>query len=187
MDKVKGGRYIKVLLTLLLTWFYASITGFSPAVCRAAFMISIIATAQGFNRYTNIYNSIAVSLFFLLLFNPYLLVDVGFQLSYLAVLGIIYFQPKIYRWIKLDNWLLNQLWLMSSVSIAAQLVTFPLSVYYFHQFPNYFWLLIFNNSSGKYYSLWWNFIIARFTRFNFGVGSRVGSFKCDFTNESHTI
>ncbi|AFD07136.1 ComEC/Rec2 family competence protein [Solitalea canadensis] len=138
LDKVKGGRYIKVLLTLLLTWFYASITGFSPAVCRAAFMISIIATAQGFNRYTNIYNSIAVSLFFLLLFNPYLLVDVGFQLSYLAVLGIIYFQPKIYRWIKLDNWLLNQLWLMSSVSIAAQLVTFPLSVYYFHQFPNYF-------------------------------------------------
>lgn len=138
LNKIKGGRFIKVLLTLLFVWMYAAITGFLPSVCRAAFMISIIATAEGFNRYVNTYNSIAVSLFFLLLFNPYLLVDVGFQLSYLAVLGIIYFQPRIYHCINVENWLLRNSWVMISVSVAAQLVTFPLSVYYFHQFPNYF-------------------------------------------------
>lgn len=138
LNKVKGGRFIKVILVLLFIWAYATITGFSPAVCRAAFMISIIATAEGFNRYVNTYNSIAVSLFFLLLLNPYLLTDVGFQLSYLAVLGIIYFQPRIYHCINIDNWLLNNIWIITSVSVAAQIVTFPLSIYYFHQFPNYF-------------------------------------------------
>ncbi|MCO4291365.1 ComEC family competence protein [Solitalea sp. MAHUQ-68] len=138
LDRIKHGKLIKTILVLLLIWLYALITGMSPAVCRSAFMISVVAVAQGFNRYTNIYNTIAVSVFFLLLLDPYLLFDVGFQLSYIAVWGIIYFQPKIYKWFYTENKALNYLWTMTSVSISAQLATFPLSIYYFHQFPNYF-------------------------------------------------
>ncbi|POY36013.1 hypothetical protein C3K47_12480 [Solitalea longa] len=138
LNRFKRGKLIKTVLVLILIWLYALITGMSPAVCRSAFMISVVAVAEGTNRYTNIYNSIAVSVFFLLLLDPYLLFDVGFQLSYIAVWGIIYFQPKIYSWVYTENKLLNYVWSMTSVSLAAQLATFPLSIYYFHQFPNYF-------------------------------------------------
>ena len=66
--------------------------------------------------------------------------DVGFQLSYLAVIGIVYIQPKIYAWFEVENWLLDQIWTITSVSISAQIATFPLGLHYFHQFPNYFLL-----------------------------------------------
>ncbi|SMO46776.1 ComEC/Rec2 family competence protein [Solitalea koreensis] len=138
MERYRNGKIIKAVLVLALIWFYAMITGLSPAVCRSAFMISMVVIADGFNRYTNIYNTIAVSIFFLTLFNPYLLFDVGFELSYVAVLGIVYLQPQLYGLIVIKNKILDYFWIMTSVSIAAQVATFPLSIYYFHQFPNYF-------------------------------------------------
>ena len=64
--------------------------------------------------------------------------DVGFQLSYLAVVGIVFIQPKIYSWFDFDNKIINSIWAISTVSIAAQIATFPLGLHYFHQFPNYF-------------------------------------------------
>jgi competence protein ComEC len=85
-------------------------------------------------------NLLAVSAFALLLYNPYYLTDVGFQLSYLAVGGLIVFQPVLYKSLTFDNKWIDKLWSLCSVSIAAQLITFPLSVYYFHQFPVYFLL-----------------------------------------------
>jgi len=91
-------------------------------------------------RFTNIYNTLACSAFFFLCFNPYLIANVGFQLSYLAVLGIVYFQPRIYQIFKIDNSLGDNLWALMAVSIAAQLATLPLSWFYFHQFPVFFWL-----------------------------------------------
>jgi len=66
--------------------------------------------------------------------------QVGFQLSYAAVLGIVYLQPKLYNLFRPPNWLLDKIWAITAVSIAAQLATFPLGMYYFHQFPNYFLL-----------------------------------------------
>ena len=66
--------------------------------------------------------------------------QVGFQLSYLAVLGIVYLQPKIYTLYKSNNWILEKTWAITAVSISAQIATFPLGMYYFHQFPNYFLL-----------------------------------------------
>ncbi len=139
-NKVKYGNIIKAILLILLLWFYASLTGLSPSVLRAATMFSFIIIAKAYNRYTNIYNTLAASAFLLLLINPYLIMKVGFQLSYLAVIGIVYIQPKIYNWFEVDNWLLNQIWTITSVSIAAQIATFPLGLHYFHQFPNYFLL-----------------------------------------------
>jgi len=139
-DKIKYGKIIKAMLLLLLLWFYASLTGLSPSVLRSAAMFSFIIIAKAFNRNTNIYNTLAASAFFLLLFNPFLIMDVGFQLSYIAVIGIVYIQPMIYNWMEVRIWFLDQVWTITSVSIAAQIATFPLGLYYFHQFPNYFLL-----------------------------------------------
>jgi competence protein ComEC len=139
-DKIKYGAIIKAAVLLLLLWFYATLTGLSPSVLRSAAMFSFIIVAKAFDRNTNIYNTLAVSAFFLFLFNPYLIMDVGFQLSYIAVIGIVYIQPKIYNWFEVKNWLLDQVWTITAVSIAAQIATFPLGLHYFHQFPNYFLL-----------------------------------------------
>jgi len=139
-DKFKHGTIIKAIVLILCLWLYATITGLSPSVLRAATMFSFIIIGKSFKRYTNIYNTLAASAFLLLLINPYIIMEVGFQLSYLAVLGIVAIQPKIYDWIEFDNRLLDQIWSISSVSIAAQIATFPLGLHYFHQFPNYFLL-----------------------------------------------
>lgn len=140
LDKVQHGNIIKAAILIVLLWLYAALTGLSPSVLRAGTMFSFIIVAQTYNRYTNIYNTLAASAFFLLAIDPYLIMQVGFQLSYLAVLGIVYIQPKIYNWFEVNNWLLDQVWTITSVSIAAQIATFPLGLHYFHQFPNYFLL-----------------------------------------------
>lgn len=140
LDKHKKGRMIKAVLLILFLWFYAALTGLSPSVLRAATMFSFIIVAKAFNKHTNIYNTLAASALFLLLVNPYLIMEVGFQLSYLAVIGIVYIQPKIYEWFEFNNWFLDQIWMITAVSIAAQIATFPLGLHYFHQFPNYFLL-----------------------------------------------
>ncbi len=133
-------KAIKVGLTLLGVWSFALITGGSPSVLRAATMFSFLIIGLAFSRFTNIYNTLAASAFVLLCINPLLLKQVGFQLSYLAVFGIVYFQPRIYRQWYIKNRLGNYLWKLISVSLAAQITTFPLSLFYFHQFPLYFWL-----------------------------------------------
>ncbi|HMQ46837.1 MAG TPA: ComEC/Rec2 family competence protein [Saprospiraceae bacterium] len=138
----KGRRWVYVRTGLLLfcIWGFAFLTGASPSVLRAAGMFSFLVVGLTFRRHTNIYNTLAASAFFLLCFNPFLVFDVGFQLSYLAVLGIVYFQPIIYRQWYVSNKLGDYFWKLTALSIAAQLTTFPLSIYYFHQFPLYFFL-----------------------------------------------
>ncbi|MXV52218.1 DUF4131 domain-containing protein [Pedobacter sp. HMF7647] len=135
MDKSQTLRIFRAILIVMSIWFYSIITGFSPSVCRAALMLSFLVIGKSINRKANSYNIIASSAFILLLYNPFYLVDVGFQLSYLAVLGLIYFYPKIQHLIYLKNWFLNEIWKAIALSFAAQLATFPLSVFYFHQFP----------------------------------------------------
>lgn len=137
-DKIKYGHVIKAVILIMMLWFYSALTGLSPSVLRAATMFSFIIIAKAFGRHTNIYNTLAASAFLLLAINPYLIMEVGFQLSYTAVIGIVYIQPKIITWFEPDNWLLNQIWTITAVSIAAQIATFPMGLYYFHQFPNYF-------------------------------------------------
>ncbi len=138
LDKIRFGKAIKIFLLLFILWFYATLTGLSPSVLRSAAMFSIIVIAKGWKHDTNIFNTLSVSCFALLLLNPYLIMDVGFQLSYLAVLGIVAVQPWLYEKWQPHNWLMNHIWALTTVSIAAQLVTFPLALLYFHQFPNYF-------------------------------------------------
>lgn len=128
---------LKVILILLLIWAFALITGLSISVLRSAVMFSFIAIGNLIANKINIYNSIAASAFVILLINPNALFDVGFQLSYIAVIGIVYFHPKIYNLFYVKYKLLNHIWNITAVSISAQIVTVPLSIYYFHQVPIY--------------------------------------------------
>ncbi|MCB9295314.1 MAG: ComEC family competence protein [Lewinellaceae bacterium] len=130
----------RTLMLLAGIWAFALVTGASPSVLRAATLFSFLSVGQALRRRTNIYNTLAASAFLLLCFDPFLLFNVGFQLSYLAVLGIVYFQPLIYRQWYVKNRVGDYLWKLLAVSLAAQLTTLPLSLYYFHQFPLYFWL-----------------------------------------------
>ena len=133
-------RVAKVALLLAGIWMYAFITGLPPSVFRAATMFSFFAVGKLYQRPTNVYNILAVSAIVLLCINPFLLMQAGFQLSYVAVAGIVLWQPPIYGLFTFKNWLGNKAWEIVSVSIAAQLATFPISLYYFHQFPVYFML-----------------------------------------------
>ena len=138
LDKFRYGNLVKAFLLIFFLWFYAFLSGLSPSVLRSSTMFSFIVCAKSFQRNSEIYNILAASALFLLLWNPYLIMDVGFQLSYLAVAGIVYFQPFFSGMITSENWFFCQLSDLLSVSVAAQLATMPLSLYYFHQFPNYF-------------------------------------------------
>lgn len=139
-DKTEKLTFFRLFIVLFILWSYATITGLSPSVVRAATMFSFVAIGKAYKRDTNIYNTLAGSALVLLVINPYLIMEVGFQLSYLAVLGIVYFQKIIYKRVYIRNKIGDYIWTITSVSIAAQLTTFPLGLLYFHQFPTYFFI-----------------------------------------------
>jgi competence protein ComEC len=134
----RNGKWIVAAISLIVLWTYACVTGLSPSVLRAVTMFSFMVVARPLDHRTNIYNVLAASAFCLLLFDPFLIMSVGFQLSYLAVLGIVYLQPLFYNLFEPRARLIDEIWKVTSVSIAAQLATFALGLLYFHQFPNYF-------------------------------------------------
>ena len=136
--KEKRGNIIKTFLLLFIVWFYATLSGLSPSVLRSAAMFTFIIIAKGFKFNTDIFNTLAVSCFVLLLYDPYLIMEVGFQLSFLAVFGIVFLQPKLYELWQPKNKIMDWIWTLTAVSLAAQLATFPLGLLYFHQFPNLF-------------------------------------------------
>ncbi|MCS6820699.1 MAG: ComEC family competence protein [Microscillaceae bacterium] len=133
-------EWLFVLISLFLLWFYAFVTGLSASVLRAVTMFSFLIIRQSLRRHTNFYNIMALSAVLLLCWQPFLLFQVGFLLSYLAVVGIVYYQPKIDRLFSPKNQFLAHIWTITTVSIAAQIATSPISLLYFHQFPNYFLL-----------------------------------------------
>ncbi|MBC7567304.1 MAG: ComEC family competence protein [Pedobacter sp.] len=140
LNRRKFTRLFKSFVILTLIWSYTLLTGLSPSVLRAAIMISGFIIGKSASRSSAGYNILAFSAFLILVYDPYTIWDVGFQLSYLAVLGLIMLQPIIEGWFFLKNIFLRKIWTAISISIAAQVFTFPLSVYYFHQFPTYFLL-----------------------------------------------
>lgn len=135
---VNRSKLLQLGLILGCLWLFAILTGASPSVLRAAVMFSCIAIGKNLEKQVSIYTSLAASAFILLCYNPYYLWAVGFQLSYLAVLGIVIFQRPIYNYIYIKNKWVDKVWQLMSVSTAAQLLTFPVCIYYFHQFPNLF-------------------------------------------------
>ncbi|HET6557813.1 MAG TPA: ComEC/Rec2 family competence protein [Prolixibacteraceae bacterium] len=150
----KYGKFIHGALIILCLWSYAFISGFSPSVQRSTVMFSFVIMGNILRRPVNIYNSLSASALVLILLDPLVLFDIGFQLSYLAVFGIVLIQPPLENMLKIKNKILKGAWTLFTVSIAAQLITFPLSVYYFNQFPTLFWLSSFVAIPGTTLILW---------------------------------
>lgn len=138
LDKSNKLKWLKPVLAISFLWIFSLLTGAGASVVRAAIMFTAIAFGDLLNRKGNIYNSMAASAFVMLLWNPFLLWDVGFQLSYAAVLSIVLFMKPIYHWFSFTNKLLDKAWQLNSVTLSAQILTLPLCMYHFHQAPNLF-------------------------------------------------
>ncbi len=138
--KKKWGIKTFLFITLFILWVYAFITGFSPSVLRAVIMFSFLQIALQLRKNSNIYNALFAAAFVMILFNPAIVYEVGFQLSFLAVLGIISLYPVLSK--PIQHWKQPWKWLgdLFFVSLSAQLAILPLSLYYFHQFPVFFWI-----------------------------------------------
>lgn len=131
----KKFRWIQLLLVLGVLWAFSFIAGGQPSVLRSAVMFTCIGVAEIVNRRSSVYNALFFSAFLLLCYNPFWLWDVGFQLSYSAVLSILVFFRPIYNWVAPAGWLKKKLWELVAATLAAQILTLPLVIYHFHQFP----------------------------------------------------
>lgn len=140
LRKGKRMALIRRLILLALIWFYALLTGLSPSIMRSTLMITFVLVGELIHRKGFALNSIAASAFVLLMVDPNNLFAIGFQLSYAAVVGIVLLQKPIYNLVYVPNKILDKVWEITAVSLAAQLATMPFAVYYFHQFTSYFWL-----------------------------------------------
>ncbi len=140
LQKRKKLKWLRPVLIITGLWLFSLLAGAQPSVLRSALMFTCIVAGESFGRKSSIFNTLAFSAFILLCINPYWLWDVGFQLSYAAVLSIIIFLKPIYNWFYIKNKILDFVWKLNAVTIAAQILTVPLSIYHFHQFPNYFLL-----------------------------------------------
>ncbi|MFN9111051.1 MAG: ComEC/Rec2 family competence protein, partial [Bacteroidota bacterium] len=140
LPKKKWANLLKLTVTLLCLWGFALIAGLSPSVIRSVTMFSFVAIGLYLNRKTNMFHTLLVSLLIILLFEPSFLFDVGFQLSYVALFFILWLQPLISQFWTPKNKILSYFWDIVTVSFAAQIGTFPISIYYFHQFPGLFFL-----------------------------------------------
>lgn len=132
--------YIKLLIIVVALWSYGILAGLAPSVVRSVTMFSFVAVGQHLRRSVNVYHSLLVSVLLILLWKPSFLFDVGFQLSYLALFFILWLQPLIADFWQPKNKITRYIWDILTVSLAAQLGTLPLSIYYFHQFPGLFFV-----------------------------------------------
>lgn len=137
---LKYGHFIRPAILVAIMWSFAVIAGLSPSVTRAVTMFSVISIAMHLKRSTNIYNTLVISAFVILLVKPTFLFAVGFQMSYLAVLGIVSVQPIIYKLWKPKYIITDKLWQIFTVTLAAQAGVVPISLFYFHQFPGLFFI-----------------------------------------------
>lgn len=138
LELIKHGSLIKTVFIIILLWMFAFIAGLSASVVRAVTMFTFVAIGESFKKKKITEYSLISSMFFLLLLKPLFLFDLGFQLSYLAVFGIIWIQPVLFNLWKSKFWLFNKFWNLLTVSVAAQIGVLPISLFYFHQFPSLF-------------------------------------------------
>lgn len=136
--KKKRVSWLRPILIIAGLWLFSILAGAGPSVIRSAVMFTFIVMGESWKRPVSIYNTLAASAFLLLCFNPFWLWDVGFQLSYAAVLSIVIFMKPIYNWFYIQNKMLDFIWKLNAVTLSAQILTIPVSIYHFHQFPNYF-------------------------------------------------
>lgn len=140
LNRVKHGKTIKLVVIILLLWLFALISGMSASITRSVTMFSVIAIGTFLNRRNFMFNSIAASFLILLIYNPLLIFDVGFQLSYAAVISILLFQPYYEKFYFSKNKIVVYITDLFLVSLAAQIGVLPLMLLYFKQVPTLFLL-----------------------------------------------
>lgn len=138
---LKHGRKILACLVVCLLWLFAFISGLSSSVVRAVVMYSLYTFASfcSEERFSGMH-SLVLAAFLMLIYNPFFLFDISFQLSFTAVFSILAFYPLFSRWLCIKNCVLRYVWNTLSLSISAQLGTLPFILYYFGSFPTYFLL-----------------------------------------------
>lgn len=140
LARLKKFSWLRFLLIISGLWIFGITAGAQPSVVRSALMFSCLAFGETISRRTSIYNTLTLSAFVLLCYNPFWIWDAGFQLSYAAVASIIMFYKPVYNLVYFKNKILDFFWQLSAVTCAAQLLTLPVSIYHFHQFPNLFFI-----------------------------------------------
>src|SRR5687768_2541401 len=138
LQKRKTSRWLRPVLIISSLWLFSLLAGGQPSVLRSAVMFTCIVLGENLTHRISIFNTLAFSAFLLLCYNPYWLWDAGFQLSYAAVLSIVIFMKPVYNWFYFKRKLPDYIWKLNAVTIAAQFLTLPFSLYHFHQFPNFF-------------------------------------------------
>lgn len=137
-SKSTAYKLLKTISLVFIVWLYVFITGASPAVVRAGTMFSIFLIGNVWFASANIYNTLSVAAIFMLVFDPFLLFQASFQFSFLSLSSIVFFQPYVKKWFSPSNKVLQWSWNLINVAIAAQILVFPITIYYFHKFPTYF-------------------------------------------------
>lgn len=135
---LKHGRKIRIIISLVVIWFFAFYVELKAPVFRAALMISIFYSSELLNRSKNIFHTLSLAAFIILLFQPNSLFDVGFQLSFSAVFFIVWLNPIIDHFWKVKNDFFKWLKGILTTSISAQIGTLPVSLFYFNQFSGVF-------------------------------------------------
>lgn len=141
-DRRKKYKVLRFCFISGVLWCFALITGFCPPVLRAVLMFNLLGLGNIFfrNDYRNQLNILCVSAFVLLGYNPFFVADIGFLLSYFALFGLIYFQPKLSAIWQPGNGVLRSAWQSITASVAATVSTLPLTLFYFKQFPIWFFV-----------------------------------------------
>lgn len=135
-------QFIKSLVSLISIWLFVCMAGMAVPAIRAACMFSLYLTGRMLRRSSEKYNTLAVAAFILLVYDPYSIFDVGFQLSFLAVGSILYLQPRFMQWIEIRNPIIRYPWEGITLAMSAQIGTMPLCLYIFGTFP---FLFLFTN------------------------------------------
>jgi competence protein ComEC len=138
----KSSKYyrLKPVIILILLWSYAFITGLPPSVLRASGMLTVFCMAEICGKRSYSMHALFIAVFFMLLISPFSLFDIGFQLSFISVLAILYLHPRTLPLLKTENRYIKYIWQMFTLSLVAQLATFPVCLYYFGTFPTYFFI-----------------------------------------------
>lgn len=132
--------YLRQCLIITVLWGYVFISGMSASVIRAAIMLTINCIGNIYTRKGFTLNTLCAAAFMILIYSPFTLFDISFQMSFSAVFSILYFQPILQKLYTPTNKILKYFWNLSTVSVSAQLGIFPLVLYYFGTFPTYFFI-----------------------------------------------
>ena len=129
---------LRVIITLIILWVFAFITGLTPSVLRATLMISFLQAGKMLKRPANGINSVLASALVLILLRPSVIFDAGFLLSYSAVIYILVFYKSFYNRLKFKSKVADFVWQTAAVTIIAQAGTLPLTIHLFNRFPTWF-------------------------------------------------